>query len=145
MISETTFLKFKKITIFFAVVILLFTAGIASAQTDSTPKKRLKSPATVKGFVGGEAHDGYVIRARRNQTLKVQISWAGGGTKKAQFVISKSDDFFAGDVFAGDVLEGGSETYDGKTQTRKIPATADYYIYVTAHPTAKYTLKVTVK
>jgi len=80
------------------------------------------------------------IRARKNQTLKVQISWTGGGDKKAQFVVSKSDDFFAGDV-----LEGGSETYDGRTQTRKIPATGDYYIYVTAHPTAKYTLKVPVK
>lgn len=125
---------------FFAVVILLFTAGIASAQTDSTPKKRLKNAVTVKGSVGGEAHDSYVIRARKNQTLKVQISWTGGGDKKAQFIISKSDDFFAGDV-----LEGGSETYDGRTQTRKIPATGDYYIYVTAHPTAKYTLKVTVK
>jgi len=125
---------------FSAIGILLFTAGVASAQTDSTPKKRLKSPATVKGFVGGEAHDSYVIRARKNQTIKVQISWLGGGDKKAHFVISKSDDFFAGDV-----LEGGSETYDGKSQTRRIPATGDYYIYVTAHPTAKYTLKVTVK
>src|SRR5688500_16231914 len=125
---------------FSAAAILLFTAGIASAQIDSTPKKRLKSPATIKGFIGGEAHDGYVIRARKNQILKVQISWVGGGDKKAQFVISKSDDFFAGDL-----LEGGSETYDGKSQTRKIPATGDYYIYVTAHPTAKYTLKVKVK
>lgn len=125
---------------FSAAAILLFTAGIASAQIDSTPKKRLKSPATIKGFIGGEAHDSYVIRARKNQTLKVQISWVGGGDKKAHFVISKSDDFFAGDL-----LEGGSETYDGKSQTRKIPATGDYYIYVTAHPTAKYTLKVTVK
>jgi hypothetical protein len=124
----------------FAVTILFLTAGAALAQIDSVKKKRLQSPATVKGFVGGESHDSYVIRARKNQTLKVQISWAGGGDKKAQFVISKSDDFFAGDL-----LGGGSETYDGKTQTRKVPATGDYYIYVTAYPTAKYTLKVTVK
>ena len=59
---------------FSAVVILLLTTGIASAQTDSTPKKRLKSPAAVKGFVGGEAHDSYVIRDRKNQNLRVQIS-----------------------------------------------------------------------
>jgi hypothetical protein len=123
----------------FAVTILFLTAGAALAQVDSVKKKRLQSPATVKGFVGGESHDSYVIRARKNQTLKVQISWAGGD-QKAQFVISKSDDFFAGDL-----LEGGSETYDGKSQTRKIPATGDYYIYVTAYPSAKYTLKVTVK
>ncbi len=125
---------------FFAVTILFLATGAAQAQTDSVKKKRLQNSAIVRGFVGGEAHDSYVIRVRKNQTLKVQISWAGGGDKKAQFVISKSDDFFAGDV-----LEGGSETYDGRTQTRKVPATGDYYIYVTAHPTAKYTLKVTVK
>lgn len=126
--------------IFFAMTILFLATGAAQAQTDSVKKKRLPNPAAVKGFVGGEAHDSYVIRARKNQTIKVQISWTGGGDKKAQFVISKSDDFFAGDV-----LEGGSETYDGRTQTRKVPATGDYYIYVTAHPTAKYTLKVSVK
>lgn len=125
---------------FSALAILLLCAGLASAQTDSTPKKRLKSPATVSGLVGGEAHDSYVIRARKNQILTVRISWVGGGDKKAQFVISKSNDFFAGDV-----LQGGRETYDGRTQTRKIPVTGDYYIYVTAHPTAKYTLKVVVK
>lgn len=124
----------------FALTILFLTAGAARAQIDSVKKKRLQSPATVKGFGGGESHDSYLIRARKNQTLKVRISWAGGGDRKAQFVISKSDDFFAGDL-----LEGGSETYDGKTQTRKIPSTGDYYIYVTAYPTAKYTLKVTVK
>ncbi len=125
---------------FFAMTILFLTTGAAQAQTDSVKKKRLPNPAVVKGFVGGEAHDSYVIRARKNQTLKVQISWTGGGDKKAEFVISKSADFFAGDV-----LEGGSETYDGRTQTRKVPATGDYYIYVTAHPTAKYTLRVSVK
>jgi hypothetical protein len=122
-----------------AVAILLFAVGLASAQTDASPKKRLKSPAEVRGFVGGEAHDSYVVRARRGQTLKVQISWVGSD-KKAQFVISRSGDFFAGEV-----LEGGRETYDGRTKSRKIPATGDYYIYVTAHPTADYILKVTVK
>ena len=125
---------------FFAVLILFFTVGDASAQTDSTPKKRLKNPATVKGFIGGEARDGYVIRVRKNQTLTVQISWKEEDDRAAAFVISKSADFFAGDV-----LEGGTETYSGKNRTVKITATGDYYIYVTAHPTANYTLKVSVK
>lgn len=125
---------------FFAVAILLFTVGSLSAQTDSVKKKRLKSPATIKGFIGGESHDSYVIRLRKNQRLKVQISWKESGDRAAHFVISKSSDFYAGDV-----LEGGIETYDGKNRTVKIPATGDYYIYVTAHPTANYTLKVSVK
>ena len=47
---------------FSCVTILLVTAGIVPAQTDSTPKKRLKSSTAVKGFVSGEAHDSYVIR-----------------------------------------------------------------------------------
>lgn len=127
-------------TIFFAAVVLLFAVQFASAQIDSTPKKRLKNPATVKGFIGGESHDSYQIRVRKNQTLKVQIAWKETGDRTATFVISRSADFFAGDV-----LEGGTETYSGKIRTVKIPATADYYIYVTAHPTANYTLKVSVK
>ena len=81
-----------------------------------------------------------MIRVRKNQTLKIQISWQAADDNKAQFVISKSNDFFAGDV-----LEGGTETYDGKSRTVKVPATGDYYIYVTAHPTAHYTLKVSIK
>lgn len=125
---------------FFTAAILFFTVGVTSAQTDSTPKKRLKNPATVKGFIGGEAHDGYVVRARKNQTLKVQISWQGEGNHTAHFVVSRSADFFAGDV-----LEGGTETYDGKNWVGKVPTTGDYYIYVTGHPTANYTLKVSVK
>ena len=125
---------------FFAAAILFLTVSATSAQTDTVRKKRLKNPATVKGFIGGEAHDSYVIRVRRNQTLKVQISWQGKGDRRADFVISKSPDFFAGDV-----LEGGSETKDGKNRTVKVRATGDYYIYVTAHPTANYTLKVSVK
>ena len=126
--------------LFLVVAILFFTAVATRAQTDSVKKKRLRSPAAVKGFVGGESHDSYVIRARKNQTLKVQISWKESGDFTAAFVISKSADFFAGDV-----LQGGTETYSGKSRTVKIPATADYYIYVTAHPEAKYTLKVSVK
>ena len=124
----------------FALTIALLTVVGAQAQTDSVEKVRLKNPAAVKGTVGGESHDGYVIRVRKNQTLKIQISWQAAEDNKAQFVVSRSADFFAGDV-----LEGGTETYDGKNRTVKIPATGDYYIYVTGHPTVNYTLKVSVK
>lgn len=41
---------------------LLLAANIASAEEYT---QRLRSPATVKGFVGGESHDSYVIRARK--------------------------------------------------------------------------------
>lgn len=130
----------REFLLVFVVAILFLTASSTLAQVDSTPKKRLKSPATVKGFIGGEAHDSYVIRVRKNQTLLVQISWKEAGDRTAHFVVSRSADFFAGDL-----VEGGKETYDGKTWSGKVSATGDYYIYVTAHPTANYTLKVTVK
>ena len=124
---------------FFAGVILLLTVGGAQAQTDSATKVRLKNPATVKGEIGGEARASYVIRVRKNQTLKVQIEWQEKGDRTAQFVVSRSADFFAGDVIRG------ISTYNEKNWYSKIKKTGDYYIYVTGHPVANYTLKVSVK
>lgn len=123
----------------FATLILLFTIGSAQAQTDSVEKVRLKNPATVTGEIGGESHDSYVIRVRKNQTLKVQITWKEKGDYTAHFVVSRSDNFFDGDVIRG------ISTYNEKNWYSKIKKTGDYYIYVTAHPIANYTLKVSVK
>ena len=123
----------------FAGMILLLTVGGAQAQTDSVKKVRLKNPATVKGEIGGESHASYVIRVRKNQTLKVQIDWKEKGDRVAQFIVSRSADFFAGDVIRG------ISTYNEKNWYSKIKKTGDYYIYVTGHPVANYTLKVSVK
>ena len=120
-------------------MILLLTVGSAEAQTDSVKKIRLKNPVTVKGEIGGESHDSYVIRVRKNQTLTVQISWKEKGDYTAHFVVSHSDNFFAGDVIRG------ISTYNEKNWYSKIKKTGDYYIYVTGHPVANYTLKVSVK
>ncbi len=120
-------------------MILLLTAGGTQAQTDTVKKVRLKSAATVKGTVGGEAHDSYVIHVRKNQTLKVQIEWKEKGDRIAHFVVSRSDDFFAGDLIRG------IATYNEKNWHSKIAKTGDYYIYVTAQPVANYKLKVSVK
>ena len=122
---------------FFAVLFLI--VGGAQAQTDTVEKVRLKNPATVKGEIGGESHDSYVIRVRKNQTLKVQIDWKEKGDRTAHFVVSRSADFFAGDVIRG------ISTYNEKNWYSKIRKTGDYYIYVTGHPVANYTLKVSVK
>ncbi len=110
-----------------------------SPKADAVEKVRLKNPATVKGTIGGESHDSYVIRVRKNQTLTVQITWEEKGDYAAQFVVSRSDDFFAGDVIRG------ISTYNEKNWYSKIKKTGDYYIYVTGHPVANYTLKVSVK
>ncbi len=120
--------------------ILLFTANIAGAQVDTTPKKRLRSPVTVRGFIGGESHDSYVIRARKGRTMTMQISWRREGDNRAEFTLSESPDFFNGQQ-----VNFAKESDNGKRWMGKIPKTGVYYIYVTAHPTARYTLKVNVK
>jgi hypothetical protein len=124
---------------FFAFTILLFAVSGAQAQPETAKKVRLKNPANVKGEIGGESHAAYVIRVRKGQTLKVQIDWKEKGDRVAQFVVSRSPDFFAGDVIRGIM------TYNEKNWYSKIKKTGDYYIYVTAHPVANYTLKVSVK
>ena len=85
-----------KLFLTFPAITILFFANIATqAQTETTPKKRLNSPATVKGFVGGESHESYVIRVQKGQTLMVQISWVRKDDNKAEFTISRSANFFS--------------------------------------------------
>jgi hypothetical protein len=104
--------------------------------------QRLRGPATVRGFIGGESHGTYVIRARKGRIMTVQISWQHqhdeNGDNHAEFYVTDSD-------FNGDGIKFGSESNKGRRWTGKIPRNADYYIHVMAHPTAHYTLKVTLK
>lgn len=125
---------------FAAIVTLLLSTSVALAQEDTTPKKRLRSPAVARGFIGGESHDSYVIRARRGRTMTVQISWRREGDNRAEFTISDSPNFFSAEQ-----VKFGRESNEGKRWTGKIPRTRDYYIYVVAHPKAHYTLSVRVR
>src|SRR5215510_4765690 len=120
---------------------LLLAAGIVWAQEYT---QRLRSPATVKGLIGGESHDSYVIHARRGQTMTVEISWKPehdeNGDNHAEFWVGTRPDF------DGDSLvKFGTGSDEGKRWSGKIPTTGNYYIYVLAYPSAEYTLKVTVK
>lgn len=133
-------IRFRTIFVVVFSVLLLGAAGSVSAQIDRTPKKRLTSPAAVRGYIGGEAHDGYVIRARKGQAMTVQISWRRRGNNRAEFSVSRSANFYTGGS-----VNFGVESSGGKRWRGKIPRTGDYYIYVVAHPTANYTLRVTVK
>lgn len=123
-----------------AVSILLLTVNICWAQSDSTPKKRLRSPATVKGFVGGESQDHYVIRVRKGHIMTLRISWRREDDNKASFDVSAAS---ASDN-AGEEISG-TDSDGGKRWTGKIPKTGDYIISVVAIPSAHYTLRVTVK
>jgi hypothetical protein len=117
---------------------LLFTTGLAWAQEDTIPQKRLQAPATVAGFVGGESHDSYAIRLERGRTLSVRISWERSAGNRAEFTVSESPDFFEGAP-----VTFGSASDRGRPWSGKVPGTGDYYIYVVAHPAAHYTLRVT--
>jgi hypothetical protein len=130
----------RKSFLLFVFALSLLVPTLTKAQDDSTPKKRLRSPATVRGFIGGESHDSYVIRARRGKTMTVRISWRPEEDNSAGFSVSRSSSFFSAEPLAG-----GTESADGKRWTGKIPATGNYYIYVTAHPTAHYTLRMVVR
>jgi len=122
-----------------ALATILLSANAARAQEDTTPKKHLRSPATVRGIIGGESHASYVIRARRGQTLTVNISWLRRGDNKAEFTVSESPNFFNGGP-----VGFGKSSEKGKRWTGKLPKTGNYCIYVVAHPAARYTLRVTV-
>ena len=120
---------------------LLLAANLAGGQECT---QRLRSPAIVRGFIGGESHDSYVIRARKGQIMTVQISWRHEhnelGDNHAEFFVGELPDF------DGDGrVKFGKESNEGKRWSGKIPKTGSYYVYVTAHPTAHYTLRVTVK
>jgi hypothetical protein len=125
---------------------LLLAANIGGAEEHV---QRLRSPAIVKGVVGGEAHDSYVIRAHKGQVMIVQISWPlehdpdqtqDHGYNHADFWIGKLPDFDGdGRVTFGKVSN------NGKHWIGTIPKTGNYYIYVGAYPAADYRLRVTVK
>ena len=122
------------------VTVLLVAAGPCWAQPRPSPAKRLRSPAVVKGFIGGESHDAYVIRAAKGKTMTVRLSWRPEEGNKAGFQISDRYSFFEAES-----VTFGTESPDGTRWTGRIPKTANYYIYVVAHPSARYTLRVTLK
>ena len=128
-----------------ALATLSLAADFALAQEYAV---RLRNPGTARGFVGGESHDTYVIRARKGQTMTVQISWRrernneqgqNNGNNHAEFWVGESPDF------DGDKVVLGKESSEGKRWSCRIPKPGNYYIHVSAYPAAHYTLSVTVR
>jgi hypothetical protein len=112
----------------------------AGAQGETSPPRRLRSVAVVRGFIGGESHDSYVVRARKGQVLTVRLSWRREGDNRASLSVSESPDF--NNV---EPVKFGSEDNDGKRWSGRVPKSGDYYIDVVAHPSAHYTLRVSVR
>jgi len=121
-----------------AVIISIAALLPSLAAGQAAPKpKRLHAPATVRGLVGGESHDAYVVRVPKGRSLTVEISWRSEDNNTASFSVGKSANF--------EPVTFGTESADGKKWVGKVPRTGDYFIEVVAHPSAHYVLKVTIK
>jgi hypothetical protein len=126
-------------------LILSFAACLLAADSVRAEEhtKKLRGPATVKGFIGGESHDSYAIHARKGQMLTVRISWQPEhddmGDNHAEFFVSDSP------AFRGEGVKFGNESEGGRSWSGKIPRSGNYYIYVMGHPTAHYALKITTQ
>lgn len=118
----------------------LATPDAAGTQVVASTARRLRSLVPVRGFIGGESHDGYVVHARKGQTLTVRLSGRREGDNRASFTVSESPDYYTGEP-----LKFGTEYNNGKRWVGRIPRSGDYYINVVAHPSAHYTIKVTVR
>jgi hypothetical protein len=112
----------------------------AGALVETSPPRRLRSVATIRGFIGGESHDRYVVRARKGQVLTLRLSWRREGDNRASLSVSESPDF--NNV---EPVKFGSEDNDGRRWSGRIPKSGDYYIDVVAHPSARYTLRVSAR
>jgi hypothetical protein len=99
----------------------------------------LKSMVPVNGFIGGESHASYVIRARKGQTLTLNLSWKREDDNRASFTVSESPDF------SGAPAKFGNGSDEDTKWAGKVPRTGNYYVYVVAHPAAGYTLKARLR
>jgi ketosteroid isomerase-like protein len=111
-------------------------AAIAAGALGAESHQRLRG-RVVKGSVGGEAHDGYVIRVQKGQRLSVDLSWVAVDDNTASFSVSESPDFFSAEQVSFGAFSGDSKHWSGTA-----PASKDYYVYVVAHPAADYALDV---
>ena len=122
------------LAVIISIVALLPTV---SAGQPAPKAKRLHAPATVRGLVGGESHNAYVVRVPKGRTLTIEISWRSEDNNTASFGVGTNADF--------EPVTFGQESADGKKWIGKVLRTGDYFIEVVAHPRADYVLKVRIK
>lgn len=116
-------------------VLLVLSTLVISAHAQPRPKpKRVHAPVTVRGLVGGESNNTYVVHVRKGKQLTVQISWKKEEDNTASFSVTDSLD--------GGTISFGKESNGGRKWTGRVPKTGDYFIEVVAHPAAQYVLQV---
>jgi hypothetical protein len=117
--------------ILISLVLMFLTVGFASAQ------EKLRNGVAVRGEIGGEAHAKYVIRARRGQTITVVVTRRVA--RDGNFNLSVTRGAGGQDVPGKETNGRGQLVWTGKAR-----ATGNYYFDMTAHPTTRYTIRVTV-
>jgi hypothetical protein len=124
---------------------LLFLAlVITSLAWPQEYTRTLRSPATIKGFIGGESHDMYVIHAHQGQSMMVELSW------KIEHDKEIGDNHADLDIGGLPGFTQAPELKSGRNRKRtiwsgKVPRTDDYQIVVTGYPSAHYMLKVKIQ
>ncbi len=121
------------------LLLVVLLAGFTRAQTDSHSMKQILGSARVIGFIGGESHDRYLIHLQKGQKLIVQLVWKLENNT-ADFTLSKSGNFENATPVQFGVFSTQPTRWVGV-----IPQSANYFLYVTAYPTAEYTLWVKVE
>jgi len=129
-------MRLTQIRLVLTAIILGVLATSAFAQPRTKPK-RVQAPATIRGLVGGESNDTYVVHVRKGRQLTVEISWKKEDDNTASFSVTDSRD--------GGTISFGKESDGGRKWSGKVPKTGDYFIEVVAHPSAHYVLKVAAK
>src|SRR3954469_18734872 len=129
-------MRLKPLPLVLAALILVILTTSASAQPQFKPK-RVHAPATIRGLVGGEANETYVLHVRKGRVLTVELSWKKEDDNKASFGMGSSKDL--------EPVSFGKESNGGRKWVGRVPKTGDYYIEVVAHPAAHYVLKIRVK
>lgn len=116
------------------LAVLLASAHLVQAQEQEATGLCFpdgKNTAVARGVIGGESQEFYILHLTAGRKLTVRIT---SFRNRAQFIVRTSD--FAGVNF-------GTESDGGNRWTGTIPQTGVYFISVVAHPTARYTLRVT--
>jgi hypothetical protein len=122
----------------FLLLIFLIASTIARAPRERPG--RIHSPVTIRGFIGGESHKSYVIRAKKGQTLTVRISWRHEDNNHAEFSISRGPTFENSEP-----IKFGRQSNEGRSWMGKMPISADYFISVVADPSAHYTIRAVLR
>jgi hypothetical protein len=122
-----------------SALFVLFAAPLHAGE-QAERVRILHAPSTVHGHVGGEAHDAYAYIGRKGEHLRVRLDWKAenglDGTSVAELTLSATgfDD--------AKPLASGTWSKDGRQWDGTLQRDGKVYLYVVAHPSARYALSI---